>query len=311
MTTYDATNDEKVVLVLFSVFDIFSRYNLEMHNSNKMCVNLYHDKKFSETISYWNIKLLNYDKYAILEQDKTQPKLAWQWTISWMACLLGWYIVLRIAVYLCFTCWKSPYKCSYNIPHHGNFPNTLVSISQLWNEWGHFLACALFSKQPSPDILLAFEVCVNITLSKQTYLPYMWLLIMALMMTSSNGTIFRVTGPLCGEFTNPGEFPAQRPMMRSFDVFFDLRLNKRVNKRESGDLRCHCGHYDVNVMFVAGQTVMKPGSCFSVKFVCPGIRIPIVIRKSKDHLYGKWKVQTTHYNGYETVSFLLWEFLFW
>ena len=27
------------------------------------------------------------------------------------------------------------------------------------------------------------------------------------MMTSSNGNIFRVTGPLCGEFTGPGEFP--------------------------------------------------------------------------------------------------------
>ena len=25
----------------------------------------------------------------------------------------------------------------------------------------------------------------------------------------------------------PGEFPEQRPVMRSFDVFFDLRLNKQ------------------------------------------------------------------------------------
>ena len=38
------------------------------------------------------------------------------------------------------------------------------------------------------------------------------------MMTSSNGNIFRVTSPLCGEFTGPGEFPAQRPMKRIFDV---------------------------------------------------------------------------------------------
>ena len=28
----------------------------------------------------------------------------------------------------------------------------------------------------------------------------------------------------------PGEFPAQRPVTRSFDVFFDLRLNKRLGK---------------------------------------------------------------------------------
>ena len=51
------------------------------------------------------------------------------------------------------------------------------------------------------------------------------------MMTSSNGNIFRVTGPLCGEFTGPGEFPTQRPVTRSFDVLFDLRLNKRLSKQ--------------------------------------------------------------------------------
>ena len=42
---------------------------------------------------------------------------------------------------------------------------------------------------------------------------------------SSNGNIFRVTGPLCGEYT------AQRPVTRSFDVLFDLRLNKRLSKQ--------------------------------------------------------------------------------
>ena len=31
-----------------------------------------------------------------------------------------------------------------------------------------------------------------------------------------------------------GEFPSQRPVMRSFDVFFDLRLNKRLNKHSWG-----------------------------------------------------------------------------
>ena len=55
-----------------------------------------------------------------------------------------------------------------------------------------------------------------------------------LMMTSSIGNIFRVTGPLWGEFTGPGEFPAQRPVTRSFDVFFDLRLNKRLSKQPWG-----------------------------------------------------------------------------
>ena len=59
-------------------------------------------------------------------------------------------------------------------------------------------------------------------------------IIMFTTMTSSNGNIFRVTDPLCGEFTGPGEFPTQRPVTRSFDVFFDLRLNKRVSKQPWG-----------------------------------------------------------------------------
>ena len=46
-----------------------------------------------------------------------------------------------------------------------------------------------------------------------------------------------------------GEFPAQRPVTRNFDVFFDLRLNKRLSKnREAGDLRPNRAHYDVTVM---------------------------------------------------------------
>ena len=53
-------------------------------------------------------------------------------------------------------------------------------------------------------------------------------------MTSSSGNIFGVTGPLCGEFTGLGEFPTQRPVTRSFDVFFDLRLNKRLSKQPRG-----------------------------------------------------------------------------
>ena len=46
-----------------------------------------------------------------------------------------------------------------------------------------------------------------------------------------------------------GEFPAQSPVTRCFDVFFDLRMNKRLGKqREAGDLRRHHTHYDVIVM---------------------------------------------------------------
>ena len=43
------------------------------------------------------------------------------------------------------------------------------------------------------------------------------------------------------------EFPPQRPLTQSFDVFFDMCLNKRrVNIWDTGDLT----HYDVTVMKV-------------------------------------------------------------
>ena len=51
-----------------------------------------------------------------------------------------------------------------------------------------------------------------------------------------------------------GEFPSQRPVTRSFDVFFDLRLNKRLSKQSWGwwfetpsrPLWRHCnGSYDI------------------------------------------------------------------
>ena len=64
------------------------------------------------------------------------------------------------------------------------------------------------------------------------------------MKTSSNGNIFRITGHL----GVTSEFPAQRPVLWSFDVFFDLHLNKRLCKHLWGwwfetpscPLWCHC-----------------------------------------------------------------------
>ena len=47
----------------------------------------------------------------------------------------------------------------------------------------------------------------------------------------------------------PGEFPTQRPVTRSFDVFFDLRLNKRLSKQWWGWwVETLSRNYDVIVM---------------------------------------------------------------
>ena len=47
--------------------------------------------------------------------------------------------------------------------------------------------------------------------------------------------IFSALLAICaGNSPVPGEFPAQRPVTRSFDVFFDLRLNKQLSKQPWG-----------------------------------------------------------------------------
>ena len=54
------------------------------------------------------------------------------------------------------------------------------------------------------------------------------------MMTSSNRKFSALLAICAGNSPVPGEFPAQRPVTRSFDVFFDLRLNKRLSKQSWG-----------------------------------------------------------------------------
>ena len=82
------------------------------------------------------------------------------------------------------------------------------------------------SPVPSTIIMVtdgSYQICSEALVAKSIHL-----------MTSSNGTIFRVTGSLCGEFAGPGEFPAQRPVAQSVDVFFDLRLDKRLSEQPRG-----------------------------------------------------------------------------
>ena len=71
-------------------------------------------------------------------------------------------------------------------------------------------------------------------------------------MTSSNGNIFRVTGPWCGEFTGHRWIPRTKDSdAERFDVVFDLRLNKPLSKQSWGwwfetpshPLWRHCNEY--------------------------------------------------------------------
>ena len=70
------------------------------------------------------------------------------------------------------------------------------------------------------------------------------------MIVSSNGNIFRVTGPLYEEFTGDRWIPLTKASDGELWWFLWSVpwINGWVNNREAGDSRCHHTHYDVTEM---------------------------------------------------------------
>ena len=76
------------------------------------------------------------------------------------------------------------------------------------------------------------------------------------MMTSSNWSNFRVTSPLCGEFTGQRWIPHTKAQWRGALMFSFICawINGWVNNRKAGDLRRQQAHYDVIVMGTMAST---------------------------------------------------------
>ena len=98
-----------------------------------------------------------------------------------------------------------------------------------------------------------------------------------LMMTSSNGNIFRVTGHLCRSLVNS----PHKGQWRGALMFSLIRvwIKGWVNNREAGDLRRYRGHYDVIVTFIMiwgwygclysiAPLSMTTQTCLNTYFVC-------------------------------------------
>ena len=82
---------------------------------------------------------------------------------------------------------------------------------------------------------------------------------MYVMMTLSNGNIFRVTGPLWGDPSVTGGFPSQRPVMFSFIWAW---TNGWANNRDAGDMWLHRAHHDVAAMVLG---IFRVNMCFAAK----------------------------------------------
>ena len=111
----------------------------------------------------------------------------------------------------CMPCVVSPY----------NHINTLQpSDTMLWHllflsSLVQVIACRLFGIKPLPEPMMTY--CYSVAWWRHQMETFSALL------------------ALCaGHSPVPGEFPTQRPVTRSFDVYFDLRPNKRLGKQSWG-----------------------------------------------------------------------------
>ena len=81
-------------------------------------------------------------------------------------------------------------------------------------------------------------------------------------------TFFSLLALYAGNSMFTCEFPAQRPVTRSFDVFFDLRLNKRLSKQPWGwwfetpsrSLWRHCNAISETQVWIQYDNVDLPGN---------------------------------------------------
>ena len=130
-------------------------------------------------------------------------------------------------------------------------------------------------------------------------------------MTSSNGNIFRVTGPFCGEFTGHRWIPLTKASDAELWCFLWSGLEQTVeqNNRDAADLRRHRAHYDVTVMITKHKTgwrydreyfpryplgLSTPKDPRGVWNECPNL-YPVVTRAECDKMacQNAWSVQYT------------------
>ena len=102
-----------------------------------------------------------------------------------------------------------------------------LKSNELFDWWrksnGYVMGCMSWGVCRCPYVIIESGVS---HLAGYAYVIYEELIFIEIVVSESS--ISFTQGPVIGEF------PPQRPVTRSFDVFFDLRLNKRLSK-QSGD----------------------------------------------------------------------------
>ena len=135
----------------------------------------------------------------------------------------------------------------FNLKYNAPLTTTDTTHSNLWLSW-EFVMCSETNRW-NQHLLL----CKNITYSSQSANSRLY----GIMMTSSNGNIFRVTGHLCGEFTGYRWIPRTKASDAGLWCFLCVRINNWINSREVGDLRRHRAYYGVTVMIASSRSANR------------------------------------------------------
>ena len=126
-------------------------------------------------------------------------------------------------VIMSIRCWTNAYYVDFNFENHSQRQSLRMLIFEIhitytYDTCRRFLCILLYYS-------LLLDSCNLSTLKLWRYFTW-W---------RHQMETFSALLTICAENSPvPGEFPARRPVTRSFDVFFDLRLNKRLRKQSWG-----------------------------------------------------------------------------
>ena len=132
--------------------------------------------------------------------------------------------------------------------------STVVMMTQQ-PAWEEHLGSIAVPPSPSPSSYLYFAVpnvvglvfsIASAATAAKSAASTLFVQLYKIMMTSSNGNIFCVTGHLCGEFTGPLWIPHTKASdAELWCIFICFWIN-----REAGDLRRYRAYYGVIVMYI-------------------------------------------------------------
>ena len=134
------------------------------------------------------------------------------------------------------------YLCFFEVGHYSMFRNKSLDIylSELGHHWFRqwivtyiddlWFGSLIEKSVTTANMQLEYRLLISIRMSGWPYITYItwW--------PHQMETFSTLLAICAGNSLVAREFPTQRPVMQSFDVFFELRLNKPLSKQSWG---CH------------------------------------------------------------------------